>query len=231
VSGTPDTPLLRRAAWLGIIGSALGIVAGLVEASVGADIREWIGDKSSPFPLGIVTIVLSLVALGAALVARRQPTTAAGRLAVGLGLLLPGGVGFTTVGRLWYVPGLLLVVAGALALAAAHRTGNLGSVVARSWGRILLGVLGAIYAFLGVLAFDVATVLAFVGVAGVVMTLAGIPASPRWRAVVLVVSVLPFAVVTWWSVVAPLSAALIVAVGIPQVAGRRSARPVAAGGA
>lgn len=99
----------------GLFGSTLGILAGLIELSIGAKIKPWIGNKENPAVLGLVTILLSSIALATFIVARkRDPKTNDGKLAIFLGVLLPAAICFTTVGRLWYLPGALLVVAVAL---------------------------------------------------------------------------------------------------------------------
>lgn len=99
----------------GILGSTLGILAGLIELSIGAQIKPWIGNKENPAVLGLVTILLSGLALAAFIVARKhEPQTNDGKLAIFLGALLPAAICFTTVGRLWYLPGTLLMVAVAL---------------------------------------------------------------------------------------------------------------------
>lgn len=96
----------------GIIGSALGILAGLVELSIGAQIRSWIGNKENPVILGLVTILLSGMALAAFIVVRkREAQTNDRKLMIFLGTLLPTVICFTTVGRLWYLPGTLLMIA------------------------------------------------------------------------------------------------------------------------
>ncbi len=65
--------------------------------------------------LGFVTLFLSGMALAAFVVARRRKMhTNDGKLAIFLGALLPAAICFTTVGRLWYLPGTLLMVAVAL---------------------------------------------------------------------------------------------------------------------
>ncbi len=100
---------------LGTWGAALGMLAGVVELSIGAHIRPWIGNKENPAVLGLVTILLSGLALAAFIVARKkEPRTNDGKLAIFLGALLPAAICFTTVGRLWYLPGALLLVAAAL---------------------------------------------------------------------------------------------------------------------
>lgn len=96
---------------LGVTGSILGALAGLIELTVGAQIRPWIGNKENPAVLGVVTLLLSGMALAAIFVARNaKAPTNDGKLATFLGVLLPAMICFTTVGRLWYLPGLLLTV-------------------------------------------------------------------------------------------------------------------------
>lgn len=100
---------------LGTWGATLGMLAGVVELSIGAHICPWIGNKENPAVLGLVTILLSGLALAAFIVVRKQePRTNDGKLAILLGALLPAAICFTTVGRLWYLPGALLMVAAAL---------------------------------------------------------------------------------------------------------------------
>lgn len=104
----------------GVAGAALGIVAGIAQWAFGNEIPEWTGNKLHPVQLGIVTIALSLIALAAVVFAHRNltiPPRARGGLAGAI--LLAAVVCFTTVGRLSYVPGPLLVTAAALLLAAS----------------------------------------------------------------------------------------------------------------
>jgi hypothetical protein len=98
----------RLATILGIWGATLGMLAGLIELGIGSQIRPWIGNKENP-------AVLSGMALAATTMARRQEAhTNHGKLAIFLGVLLPAAICFTTVGRLWYLPGTLLVGSAAL---------------------------------------------------------------------------------------------------------------------
>ena len=99
-------------AWAGVL---LGICAGLVQLTLGATIPQWTGDKMDPAGLGLTTIVLSLVA-AAALWQLRRPLPAWARVACVLASVACAAVCFSTVGRLWYVPGPLLLLATALAV-------------------------------------------------------------------------------------------------------------------
>ena len=106
---------------LGVTGAALGIVAGLVQVVAGHRIPEWTGAKLATVQLGLLTVGLSLLA---GLAARRQRDTdlsVLARAACALGLIGPGLVCLSTVGRLWYVPAVLLVVAGGLTIDSWRR--------------------------------------------------------------------------------------------------------------
>lgn len=101
----------RFAIQLGKLGSVLGALAGLIELTIGTRILPWIGNKESPFALGFVTIILSTVAFLSILSARKYVAPTNDRkLAIFLGVLLPAAICFTTVGRLWYLPGSLLLL-------------------------------------------------------------------------------------------------------------------------
>lgn len=104
----------RLATW----GAALGMLVGLIETTIGSSIRPWIGNKENPFILGLVTLLLSGMAWMTVRMARKHfPSTADGKLAMILGVLVPAGVCFTTVGILWYLPGILLAVSTSLLIA------------------------------------------------------------------------------------------------------------------
>jgi peptidoglycan/LPS O-acetylase OafA/YrhL len=102
---------------LGAAGAALGVLAGIVQWAAGDEIPDWTGNKLHPVQLGIITILLSLLALGSVVVASRDPEGPAWRrVLLWLGILVPAGICFTTVGRLWFLPGPLLIVAAVLLL-------------------------------------------------------------------------------------------------------------------
>jgi hypothetical protein len=109
------------AARLGLIGGSLGVIAGLVQATAGAHIPEWTGNKADPLALGLLTVLLSGlgVVCAAGLRGPRSPSPAR-RVVVGVGLLVPGGLCFSTVGALWYLPGILLLAATVLVLGSGH---------------------------------------------------------------------------------------------------------------
>ncbi len=96
---------------IGKSGSALGVLAGLIELSIGTKILSWIGNKENPVMLGIITILLSVIAFFSVRSADRHinPTNDR-KLATFLGIFIPAAICFTTVGRLWYLPGTLLIL-------------------------------------------------------------------------------------------------------------------------
>jgi hypothetical protein len=106
----------------GVAGAALGIIAGIAQWAFGNEIPEWTGNKLHPVQLGIITIALSLIALAAVVFANRHPAISpAARVALGVAILLAALVCFTTVGRLWYLPGPLLIIAAGALLAGSGR--------------------------------------------------------------------------------------------------------------
>ena len=83
---------------LAVVGACLGVLAGVLEVTLGPSIRASVGDKLDTTRLGWMTIVLSSVALVTAATWTRRPGH---RVAVAAGLLVPGLICFTTVGVLW----------------------------------------------------------------------------------------------------------------------------------
>lgn len=214
----PSRPhLVRVAAWLGVVGATLGLIAGLVELTAGAEIRSWVGDKNDTTRLGLATILLALIALTAALaLLTGRAVSPQRRLAVAAGLLVPGLICFTTVGRLWYLPGVLLVGAGVLVAADLRReTHTLAASLERNWTVLLTATLAVFYVFLGATALGLAGAL---GVAGGLLVLALLVARDRRPAKLavplLLLAAIPFAALTWWSVATPLIGILLIAIGI-----------------
>ena len=221
----PD--LGRIATGLGVVGGTLGLAAGLAELAAGPSIRSWVGNKQDTTRLGLATLVLSAIALAAAIALARRPAAAAPRrFALVAGLLLPGMICFTTVGRLWYLPGALLVAAGVLALADLRRDAAvITAAVARKWTTVLTALLGCFYVFLGATELGITGLVGIVGGILVLAAAAGHGRTPRrCRTPFLFVAVAPFAVLTWWSVVTPLIALLAIAIGSPAIS-RLAAAP------
>ncbi len=111
----PHAPQAARR--LGVSGVTLGVAAGLTQLLVGSTIPTWSGNKLDTTGLGITTIVLGLV-VGVGLRHLHRPLPRWERVAALLLVLACAGVCFTTVGRLWYLPGPLLIAAALLAFAA-----------------------------------------------------------------------------------------------------------------
>jgi hypothetical protein len=198
------------------MGASLGIVAGLVELTLGPHIRSWVGSKQDTTRLGLATITLSAIALLAAVTwLQRRETSPGTRLLIVVGLIVPAAICFTTVGRAWYVPGALLVVAAAMTASELRQDAReVVETISRHWLAALTVILGAFYVFLGATALGAAGML---GIFGGIMIIAVVALSsripPRVTPLVLVAAALPFAVLTWWSIVTPLLAILVVAIG------------------
>jgi hypothetical protein len=210
-----DAKMDRLAGRLAALGAALGVLAGVVDVAVGSSIRGWIGHKLDPTPLGLVTIILSAVALTGA-VSWERPGGRIGdrRLATILAFLIPAGVCFTTIGRLWYLPGVLLIGAGVLIVRASAR-GELSHAVSRHhWLTGLTALLGGYFLFLGGDALPKAVgVLGILGALAIWTGLFDTRRARRLRLILSAVGALPFAVATWWSVVTPLIALLVLTIG------------------
>ncbi|MGH3085414.1 MAG: hypothetical protein ACRDNP_15425, partial [Gaiellaceae bacterium] len=108
--------------------------------------------------------------------------------------------------RLWYLPGVLLLLAGLAVLAdlRAERS-EVSEALGRNWLAVLTVVLAAFYLFLGATALGLAGAL---GILGGLVILALVAAGDRisraLAATLLVTATLPFAALTWWSVATPL---------------------------
>jgi hypothetical protein len=218
-------PLERPLMSVALTGAALGTVAGLVELVAGPSIREWVGNKQDTTRLGLATLLLAVIALAAASALARRPT--ARRLLLALGLLLPGLIGFTTTGRLWYLPGTLLVSAGSVVSAGLWgERREIASVADRNWTALLAAVLALSYVFLGATSLGVAGAAGIAGglvALGLVLARGRVPRSLAISA--LLVAVLPFAAATWWSVATPLVAVLLAALGVTALGAERRIEP------
>jgi hypothetical protein len=198
-------------------GATLGVIAGLVEFTVGPHIRPWIGNKQDTTRLGVATIALSAVALIAAVAwLRRNHTSTGARLLVLIALLVPGVICFTTVGRAWYIPGSLLAVASVVAAYDLREdAADVFAAISRNFLYILITVLAAFYILLGAAALGRTGVLGILGGAATIALVAAAGRLQKRLAVVLLIAgVAPFAVLTWWSIVSPLLAILVIAIGL-----------------
>nr|WSY53619.1 hypothetical protein OG999_28245 [Streptomyces sp. NBC_00886] len=204
----------RYAAWSGLLGGGLGVAAGIAQAVAGSELGAWAGEKADPVPLGLLTIVLSGLAFTGALVRLRadRPPSAGCRAVVAGAELVAGLVCFSTVGRLWWLPGLLLVSAAVAEISAAPA--GVTRAVRQAWPAILTGILGACLMLVATSADT--PLLLWPGLAGglAVSAVPWIAAhSVRIGVAALLLGALPFAALTWWTAVTPLTAALALVTG------------------
>jgi hypothetical protein len=137
-------------------------------------------------------------------------------------MLLPALLGITTAGAAWFPAAAIGVAGGVGALRHSARLGSIPHAMSEQWPLILLGCLALIYIALGIVTRGFAGVL---GVFGGLAILAAPTLCPRSRtvaAVMLLAGAVPFAAVAWWSVVPPMTATLILLVGLPLVLRPRS---------
>lgn len=214
MSSRPSS-LQLLAARFGFIGATLGVLAGLVQATVGSRIPDWTGAKDSPVALGALTVVLSAVAaIAASWLRGSEPLTAPRRVAVVVAFIVPAVLCFTTVGRLWFLPGALLLVACALTPSAGD-AGELRPVVRGNWTRGLVSLLGAFVVLMAVSATPALTLAIGVGGGLTVMFAPWLPAAVQPSIVVgMLMAAFPFAILTWWSIASPLVAVLALAIGL-----------------
>lgn len=215
------TTNLTRTSRLGLVAASLTTLAGLIEVVAGSN--SWTGDKSEPTTLGIFTIVLAAVMATAAVLSRRTSTSGSS-LAIAAGITVPALITVTTAGRL-AIPGAVVgVTAGGFAIADAIRRGSLRRAVSNAWPTLLIAVLAAIYLAFG----TVAGPIGILGIAGAVAAIAALAIKHRSRslaALILVVGIIPFAAATWWSVVIPITAILLLTIELPQLLTNRLPAP------
>jgi uncharacterized membrane protein YhaH (DUF805 family) len=218
----------RLVTQLGLVGAGLGVIAGVVQASIGGQIPDWTGNKGSSVALGVLTVLLSLLALGCTLgLARRRAHTTGNRLASVIGVLIPAGLCFSTVGRLWWVPGLLLLGSAGLALAAAPGRDYV-RVIRVHWPAGLLGVLGAAELLMAVSAPPIAAVIGVVGGLALIAAPWLILHSRSMSWLLLVIGAVLFTALTYWAVVPDLLAVLALLIGVPLVIRRAPRVPQSA---
>jgi hypothetical protein len=227
--------LVAVAGGLAAIGGGVGIAAGIAEATIGSRIPDWSGDKAHPLALGLLTVALSASAV-VAVRTLRAPTVPrdAALSAITLWLAFVAAVCWTTVGRLWAIPGVLLLAAAGVTLVACGWR-RFRSSVAAGWLRGLVGLLGAFELLMAVSAGPSLSVIAGV-LAGGALIAAAVVTRPGRQALVgvLVAASLPFAVLTWWTIVTPLLTVVALAIGlaatrgIPRVTEPQVLRPVTA---
>lgn len=192
----------RVAAGLGLAGGGLLVAAGIVQATLGTVIPDWTGDKLAPVALGLLTVGLGVIALVSARCLRT------GSALWALGLVGPGLLSLSTVGRLAWLPAAVLIVATGFAAADGGRDAL--RVLRAEPVRVLLTVLAATELLM---AAGAAPVPMVVGALGGLALLAAtwlrrLPRGPRIGLALL--GVLPFAGVGWTALV-PVLLALVAA--------------------
>lgn len=195
----------RVAFRLGLAGSVLGLVAGLIQVFAGSAIPEWTGAKLATVPLGLLTVGLSVLAAMAARRQARSDLSVLGRAACALGLIAPGLLCLSTVGWLWYLPAVLLVVAGVLSVDHWRDT---GAALVDRWPRVLLSAIGGCEILM---AAGSSPLLLVVGAAGgIALLVAAWLPTRSWTLVagLAALGTVPFAALGWTAGV-PVLAALL----------------------
>ena len=207
--------LLTIAARLGAIGAMVGTAAGITQATIGSRIPNWSGNKAHPVALGLLTIALSVSALVAARTLRSAPHPGNETLtAITLWFAVVAFVCSTTVGRLWAIPGVLILAAAGVTLTVCGGHHFL-SIVSKNWLRGLLGILGALELLMAVSAASTITVAAGLVAGGALIAAAVLTKPGRQPTVSLLVAAsLPFAILTWWTIVTPLLTVVAFVIGV-----------------
>lgn len=97
----------------------------------------------------------------------------------------------------------------------------MNATLAKHWYTGLIAVLAALYAWIGLAAGGIDVVLGLAGAALILLGLALKARSPSAAAILLAAGALPLAVHTWWSVITPLLALLVITLGWFAVGRRR----------
>lgn len=200
----------RAAGLLGVVGAGAGALAGVVQATIGSRIPTWSGAKSSPVELGALTIVLCIALLiPASRLLSLTPLSEVRRAAVATALVVMAGIGSTTVGLLWIVPGLLLLASATILVTLDARA--FITTMARQRVSALVGVLGSLEVLMALTTTP--RWIAVIGILGGLCVIAAPWLPDHGRGRILLLGAVPFAVLTWWSLAPPLVAALAVGLG------------------
>ena len=197
---------------LAAVGAALGVLAGIVQATVGSQIPGWTGAKASPGALGVLTVVLSLIAGAGCATIRWARVGTGARLAAIAAIAVPALVCFTTVGRLWLIPGPLLLLGAGLCVGSWREA---AVATRRNWSRVLLAALGGCELLMAAGAAPV--VMAVGAVGGAALILAAVVAGHRrpLAAGLIVLGTAPFAALAWTALVPVLVLLLAAALAAP----------------
>ncbi|MEZ5406853.1 MAG: CPBP family intramembrane glutamic endopeptidase [Acidimicrobiales bacterium] len=204
-----DLPVVR----LGVAAGATGCAAGLAEVLVGSS--AWTGNKADPVTLGWVTVALGVAIAGLALALMRSRSAglllATGALAPALGL-----TGLTTAGLAWLPAAVLAIATGAVVIRDLARTGTLAAELSRRWPEALITLLAIVYLALGVASGNARGVLGVAGGLAILGSLAVPLRRPLLAAGLLVAGAVPYGLVAYWTVVAPVTGSLVLLLGLPR---------------
>jgi hypothetical protein len=211
----------------GSVAALLGVGAGVAEIVAGT--VTWAGNKNDPTTLGWVTIGLGVV-IGAASLAATRTRRPGARLGAAATLLVCALLGLTTAGSAWIPAAVAATVAFVLVVRRPRPAGAWRAVIRAQWAPALVVVLSLIYLAFGIVARDRVGLLGIAGAVAACIALALHGRSHRSAAaVVLVAAAVPFAVATAWTVVMPVTAVLMLAIGLPHVLSRPHSIPSAGG--
>jgi hypothetical protein len=99
----------------------------------------------------------------------------------------------------------------------------MNATIGKHWYTGLIAILAALYVWIGLASGGIDAVLGLAGAALILLGLALTARSPGAAAILLAAGALPLAVHTWWSVITPLLALLVLALGWLAI-GRRAIR-------
>ncbi|MFN0092135.1 MAG: hypothetical protein ACKVWR_17995 [Acidimicrobiales bacterium] len=200
----------------GSIAAVLGVGARVAEILAGT--VTWAGNKNDPTTLGWVTVGLGVVIGAASLLVtrKRRPGAQLGSAAT---LLVCALLGLTTAGLAWVPAAVATSAACALVVHRSRPAGAWRAVIGAQWAPALVVVLSLIYPAFGIVAGDRVGLLGIAGAVTACTALALHRRSHGAAAVAMVLAAVPFAAATAWSVVTPLTAVLMLAIGLPYVLG------------
>ena len=201
----------------GLLAAVLGIGAGTAEILAGT--VSWAGNKNDPATLGWVTIGLGVV-IGAAAVLATRIRRPGVQLGAAAAMAVCAVLGLTTAGLAWVPAALAATASCALIVRRPRPDAAWRRMIRTQWIPALVVVLSLTYLAFGIVARDRVGLL---GIAGFGLAVAALALHGRSRSVstaTLVVAAVPFAVATAWTVVIPLTAVLMLAIGLPYLLGR-----------
>jgi hypothetical protein len=201
----------------GVLAAVLGIGAGTAEILAGT--TSWAGNKNDPTTLGWVTVGLGVV-IGAAAVLATRVRRPGAQLGAAAAIAVCAVLGLTTAGLAWIPSALAATATCALIVRRPRPVAAWRGMIRTQWVPALVVVLSLIYLVFGIVARDRIGLLGIAGFGVAVAALALHRRSHLGAAIALVVAAVPFAVATAWTVVTPLTAVLLLAIGLPYVLGR-----------